>query len=84
MVWNASHNNIFVREIYLAEPWQQKKGSRERGSAWDQISESLNNHENPRCNVNQKAVREHYNYLERVQKESKGRGKSKRYFSTEL
>ena len=68
MVWNASHNDIFVREMYLAEPWQHKKGSRERGSAWDQISESLNNHENPRFNVNQKAVRDHYNYLEREYK----------------
>ena len=67
MVWNASHNDIFVREMYLAEPWQHKKGSCERGSAWDQISESLNNHENPRFNVNQKAVRDH-NYLEREYK----------------
>ena len=68
MVWTDKHNETFVAEMYLHEPWKYKKGSKERGNVWDMISESLNSNDHPKFAVCLKSVRDHYNHLEKEQK----------------
>ena len=68
MVWTDKHNETFVAEMYLHEPWKYKKGSKERGNVWDMISESLNNNDHPKFAVCLKSVRDQYNHLEKEQK----------------
>ena len=68
MVWTDKHNETFVAEMYLHEPWKYKKGSKERGNVWDMISESLNSNDHPKFAVHLKSVRNHYNHLEKEQK----------------
>ena len=63
MVWTDKHNEIFVAEMYLHEPWKQKKGSKERRNVWDVTSESLNRNDHPKFAVSLKSVRDHYNHL---------------------
>lgn len=68
MVWTEHHNEMLIREMYLLAPWEHKKGSPQRGNVWEQISCSLNDLDEPKFNVTQKSVRDHYNLLERQQK----------------
>ena len=68
MSWTDEHNDILIREMYLLEPWNYKKGSQQRGTIWEQISDSLNDLDNPKFYVPQKSVRDHYNLLEKQQK----------------
>ncbi|XP_046863460.1 trichohyalin-like [Xenia sp. Carnegie-2017] len=67
MTWTNEHNEILVREMYLFQPWNFKKGSQQRGNAWE-ISDSLNDMDSPRFNVTQKSVRDHYTLLQKQQK----------------
>ena len=68
MVWTNKHNEVLVQEMYLFEPWNFKRGSKQRGQVWERISESLNQYESPKFTVNQKSVRDHYIFLEKEQK----------------
>ncbi len=47
MVWTEEHNDILIREMYLLQPWNYKKGSQQRGNIWEQISNSLNDCDDP-------------------------------------
>ena len=67
MVWSNKHNEVLVQEMYLFEPWNFKRGSKQRGQVWERISESLNQYESPKFTVNQKSVRDHYIFLEKEQ-----------------
>ena len=67
-MWTSKHNEVLVQEMYLFEPWNFKRGSKQRGQVWKRISESLNQHESPKFTVNQKSVRDHYIFLEKEQK----------------
>ena len=67
MVWTNKHNEVLVQEMYLFEPWNFKRGSKQRGQVWERISESLNQYESPKFTVNQKSVRDHYIFLEKEQ-----------------
>ena len=68
IVWTDKHNETFVGEMYLHEPWKYKKGSKKRGNVWDMISESLNSYNHSKFSVCLKSVRDHYNHLEKEQK----------------
>ncbi|XP_046862100.1 uncharacterized protein LOC124455508 [Xenia sp. Carnegie-2017] len=68
MTWTNEHNEILVREMYLFQPWNFKKGSQQRGNAWKMISDSLNDMDHPKFNVTQKSVRDHYTLLQKQQK----------------
>ena len=65
MVWTNKHNEVLVQKMYLFEPWNFKRGSKQRGQVWERISESLNQYESPKFTVNQKSVRDHYIFLEK-------------------
>ena len=68
MIWSEQHNDMLIREMYFFEPWKHKKGSPQRGNVWEQISASLNDLDDPKFDVTQKSVRDHYNLLEKQQK----------------
>ena len=65
MVWSAQHDVMLCREILLAQPFQHKFGSRERGHAWDEVADRLSKISEPKFLVDQRAVRERYSKLEK-------------------
>ena len=67
-MWTNKHNEVLVQETYLFEPWNFKRGSKQRGQVWERISDSLNQYESPKFTVNEKSVRDHYIFLEKEQK----------------
>ena len=68
MKWTELHDEIFVREILLIQPWSSKKASPERGEAWMKIATSLNSLETPTFRVTQRSVRDRYAVLEKKHK----------------
>jgi len=56
MVWSAQHDVMLCREILLAQPFQHKFGSRERGHAWDEVADRLSTISDPKFYVDQRAV----------------------------
>ena len=42
MSWSNEHDVYLCREVLLVEPYNHKPNTRERGSAWEFISENLN------------------------------------------
>ena len=68
MVWTNKHNEVLVQEIYLFDPWNFKRGSKQRGQVWERIGESLNQYESPKFKINQESVRDHYILLKKEQK----------------
>ena len=68
MVWTNKHNELLVQEMYLFEPWNFKRGSKQRGQVWERINDSLNQYESPKFTVKQNSVRDHYIFLEKEQK----------------
>ena len=65
MVWSAQHDVMLCREIVLAQPFQHKFGSRERGHTWDEVADQLSKISEPKFHVDQRAVRERYSKLEK-------------------
>lgn len=68
MIWTEQHNEMLIREMFLFEPRKYRKGSPQRGNVWEQISAFLNDLDDPKFDVTQKSVRDHYNLLEKQQK----------------
>ena len=64
-VWTDAHDELLVREILVIEPYKCKRGSAKRGDAWTEISDVLNLIENPKFRVNQRAIRDRFNLLEK-------------------
>nr|XP_047137555.1 zinc finger MYM-type protein 1-like [Hydra vulgaris] len=42
MQWTQQHNYTLLMEVLTFEPWQFKRGSKERGDSWEKILNSLN------------------------------------------
>ncbi|XP_066912126.1 uncharacterized protein [Clytia hemisphaerica] len=63
MNWTEPHDEMLCREIILVQPFAYKTGSREKGQAWSRISETLNSIEQPKFNVSQRSVREHFSLI---------------------
>ena len=64
-MWSYIHDLQLCREIAFQNPFKFKFGSRERGQCWDSIADKLNEAEQPKCNVDQRGVRERYSKLEK-------------------
>ena len=66
MRWTSEHDVVFLREVLVHEPWEQKCGSQERGEVWEKIAESLNGL-NTVCElyfkVAERSVRDRYKLL---------------------
>ena len=65
MCWTPLHDEIFIREVLLFQPWEQRKGTPERGTIWKNIAESLNAIKEPIFKVELRSVREHFNLLQK-------------------
>ena len=65
MNWTYNHDVMLCREILVVEPFRFKHGSRDRGNAWENVATNLNGSGNPKFNVDQRAVRDHFLKLER-------------------
>ena len=63
MCWSNEHDVYLCREVLLVEPYNHKPNTRERGSAWEFISENLNAIKEINLNVNRRSVRERLNLL---------------------
>ena len=61
--WTEQHDIKFCYEIRTIEPYQFKAGTRECGTAWEQIALNLNSLEKPKFSVNKRSVRGRYNVL---------------------
>ena len=61
--WTEQHDIMFCYEIRTIEPYQFKAGTRESGTAWEQIALNLNSLEKPKFSVNKRSVRDRYNVL---------------------
>ena len=59
MRWTKEHDIIFLRELFLFEPWNYKYGE-ERGNCWERISESLNQLIDISFKVTQRSVQDRY------------------------
>ena len=66
MRWTQNHDICLLREMVLFEPWNYKHGSKEGGQCWDRISEALNQIEEPKFKVKQRAVQDWYSVLEKA------------------
>ena len=68
---SEEHDNNFLKEILLFEPFTNKHASEERGKCWERIAESLNSlcDDELFYKVNQRSIRDRCNYLEKRFKE---------------
>ena len=58
MIWNDEKDVLFIREMVIVEPYKHKEKSRERGQAWQDLPDHLN--ELPGFTVSARAVRERF------------------------
>ena len=65
MVWLESHDEIFIREVRLYEPWNFRHGSVELGLVWKRIPKALKKMKEPKFKVDDRSVRDHYRILEK-------------------
>ena len=56
MTWTEEHDILLCKEILIEEPYNLTHASRERGRCWDRIAETLNKVDQPKFNVDQRAV----------------------------
>ena len=62
MIWNDEKDVLFIREMVIVEPYKHKEKSRERGQAWQDLADHLN--ELPCFTVSARAVRERFKLLQ--------------------
>ena len=81
MSWSEEHDIILLREILLHGPWNERRGSPERGKIWGKIASSLNSFNSGVLyfKVTQRSVQDHYNviakmYHEKQRKEARESG----------
>jgi len=63
MLWSELQDELLLRECIVVQPYLYKQQTRERGSAWTRISESLNGIAELKFYVTQRSVRERFNLL---------------------
>ena len=63
MRWTEEHDIVLCREVLVAQPYQYRPKSAERGSAWTSIANELNAVQEIRFCVTQKAVRDRMKLL---------------------
>ena len=66
MHWTAQHNDAFVKEMLLFEPWLYRKGTPERGNIWKAIAESLNQLKDPYFKVTDRSLRNGFKNMEKT------------------
>lgn len=64
MIWTDEKDTILGRELLLADPFQFKEKTRERGQGWQAIADKLNNITETSFSVSARAVRERFTLLQ--------------------
>jgi hypothetical protein len=59
-IWKKEHEQYFVRELLVTEPYMFKPKSTERGQAWRLLMENLNKLEKPKFRVTVRSVRDRF------------------------
>ena len=59
-IWKKDHEQCFVRELLLIEPYMHKPKSTERGQSWRLLMENLNKLEKPKFRVTVRSVRDRF------------------------
>ena len=65
MAWTEEQDLLLCREILISQPYKFPFGSRERGHCWNEVANRLNECNQPRFTVDQRAVRERYAKIEK-------------------
>ena len=65
MAWTEEQDLLLCREILISQPNKFPYGSRERGHCWSEVVNRLNECNQPRFTVDQRAVRERYAKIEK-------------------
>ena len=73
MKCTKDHDIIFLRELFLFEPWNHKYDSKEKRNCWESISESLNQLTDISFKVTQWSVQDLYQSLEKTYKREEDR-----------
>ena len=61
--WKRCHNEILLAEICTVEPYKFKSGTKERGSAWREISNNLNGIKDLGFKTTNRSVRDRFEKL---------------------
>ena len=69
-IWKKFHETPLLKEVLLEEPYKFNPGTKERGTAWSHILDTLNKQE---MKVTQRSVREKF---DKLYQEFKERGKN--------
>ena len=59
-IWKKEHEEYFLKEILVAEPYMHKPKSAEQGQKWKIIMENLNKLEKPKFRVTVRSVRDRF------------------------
>ena len=59
-IWKKEHEEYFLKELLVAEPYMHKPKSAERGQKWKIIMENLNKLEKPKFRVTVRSVRDRF------------------------
>lgn len=59
-IWKKEHEEYFLRELLVTEPYMHKPKSAERGQKWKIIMENLNKLEKPKFRVTVRSVRDRF------------------------
>ena len=59
-LWKKEHEEYFLKELLVAEPYMHKPKSAERGQKWKIIMENLNKLEKPKFRVTVRSVRDRF------------------------
>lgn len=68
MSWTPAKDILLCREIIFQNPYSEKKKSVQRSAIWDRIADKLNDIDQPKFNVDKRAVRDHIAILIKRQK----------------
>lgn len=59
-IWKKEHEQCFVRELLVIEPYMHRPKSTERGQSWRLLMENLNKLEKPKFRVTVRSVRDKF------------------------
>ena len=79
-IWKKEHEQYFIRELLVTEPYMFKPKSTERQQAWRLLMENLNKLEKPKFHVTVRSVRDRFTKMVENTKNSRTRRPERRGF----
>lgn len=65
-VWKKCHEEVLLAEVATVEPYKYKTGTKEKGKAWREVSENLNNITEMGFKTTHRSVRDKFDKMMRV------------------